>query len=376
VTASSRRSDALRRFAARLSRRLRALRPGHRTTYVSERVAEYRAYWDEAAKELGASFEELLPGVWEVRLGDRRARLANHVTECDNPVVLQLAGDKPFGYALAQAAGVPVPEYCVATLGTLSQAERFLERVGGPLVVKPASGSSSGLGVTTGVRAPRDLRSAVALSALYDHRVLVERMVPGESYRLLYVAGRAVHVVRRRGLRVVADGRLSIASLLEVAGHRSLLGDSLVRETLAMQHLTLASVPRSNEQVLVRGLPAKVTERRELRTVYDEAVLSQCSPELLRQGAEVVRRLGSEFAGVDLITTNPALSLRESGGAFIEINTTPGIHHHYVGPRDNGVPAVGVQVLDYILSERVAARERSEERRRVVSTPVPARSVQ
>ena len=342
----------LRVFAARIARRVRAALPATRTTYVSERVAEYRGYWSEAASILGAEFRDVLPGVWDVRLGERRTRLINFVTQCDDPVILRLAGDKPYGYRLALAGGVPVPEHCVVTLSTLSEAERFLDRVGAPVVVKPAADSSSGLGVSTGVRNHRDLAAAAALASLYSDRILVERMVPGESYRILYVAGTAVHAVRRRGVRVTGDGRRSVAELLDPDLRTLLESDPMTVRTLSAQQLRLDTVLLVGQEALVRGLPAGTSAGTELRTVYDESVLDSCGPELLREGAEVVRRLGSELAGVDVITTAPAVSLREAGGAFIEINTTPGIHHHYVGAHAGGTCPVAVPVLEYLLARR------------------------
>jgi cyanophycin synthetase len=343
----------LRVALARVTRKLRAGWPGARTVYVSDRVAEYRTYWSDAAALLGATFEELTPSIWEVRQGERRTRLVNFVTQCDDPVILHLAGNKPLGYALAARTRVPAPEHRVVSLASVSIAERFLLEGTAPLVVKPASRTSSGLGVTTGVRTRGALRAALALASLYDRRILVERMIPGESYRLLYLGGRFLHAVRRRGLRVTGDGRLSVRQLLAAAGIVSPEHDTLIRETLAAQGVTSETVPASGSVVLVRGLPP-AARTRELRTVYDETVTDRCGTDLIEEGLRVVRSLGSEFAGVDIITTNPATSLRESGGAFIEINTTPGIHHHYVAGDHRTPTPVAVTVLEYLLARRQA----------------------
>jgi len=341
-----------RAFAARLGRRARAMLPGQRTTYVSERVDEYRGYWSDAAETLGASFEDVLPGIWAVSRGQQRALLANYVTQCDDPVVLRLAGDKAYSYRLAKEAGVPFPEHVLFDLTRFDEASSFLERVGGPLVVKPANGTSSGLGVSTSVRTGRELRAAAALASLYDSRVLAERMVAGESYRILYLEGCAIHAVRRRGIRLRGDG-CSISELLRNSGQAALATDPLVAETLAAQGLTLTSPSAVDEEILIRGLPL-ASRRQELRTVYDDSVLDRCCPELLRECGAIVRALGSELAGVDIVTTNPSVPLRKAGGAFIEINTTPGIHHHYVaGEREDATP-VGVLVLEYLLTRSSA----------------------
>ena len=39
--------------------------------------------------------------------------------------------------------------------------------------------------------------------------------------------------------------------------------------------------------------------------------------------------MGSDFLGVDVITPDPSVPLRASGGVISEVNTTPALHHHY-----------------------------------------------
>ena len=342
-------SFRIRRYAARIGRRVRAMLPGQRTTYVTERVPEYRRYWSDAAAALGATFDEIMPGVWSVSRAERQTTIANYVTQCDDPVILQLAGDKPYGYQLASEVGVRVPAHVVVDLNDLERAFAFMEGAGGAVVVKPATGTSSGLGISTGVRTRRQLAGALALASLFDQRILVEQMVLGESYRILFLEGCAIDAVRRRGVRARGDGRSRVADLLRGGGDGALVDDPYVRETLAAQGRGLDYVPPAGEDLLVRGLPRRA-RGRELRTIYDESVLDRCSPELLRECAAVVRALGSELAGVDIITTDPSVPLRKSQGAFIEINTTPGIHHHYVRGATARSTPVAMTVLEYLLT--------------------------
>ena len=58
-------------------------------------------------------------------------------------------------------------------------------------------------------------------------------------------------------------------------------------------------------------------------------------------GAAAAEALGVRLAGVDVITTNPDIPLCLSGGAVLEVNTTPGFHYHYVR-RDEGVAAAAM----------------------------------
>ncbi len=340
------------RWRQRLVRGIGARLGGNGTVYVAERSDEYRRYWEEGARLVGAEFTPLTSRIWEVRRGDRRVRLANHVTPCDDPATRQLAGDKPFCLALAKAAGVPVPAHVVVTLTDLEPARHFLAAQRGPVVVKPARDSSSGLGVTTHVNTWPGVIRAAALASFYDQSILVERMIAGESCRLLFLDGRLIHAVRRRGVRVTGDGRSTIAQLIARVSPGLGPSDWNLVMTLGAANRRLDEVPREGEEVLVRSLPPATAETRELRTVYDETVTAACAPELVAELSGVLRRLGSEFAGIDLIANDLGRPLGASGGTFLEINTTPGIHHHYITPEDFAPTPVAKLVLEYLLGNR------------------------
>lgn len=338
-----------RRVGAVLAREGRRSLGLDRTVYVDQRLDEYRAYWRAAAESIGAGFVPLSDSLWEVRLGDRRTRISGYVVQADDPVTLRLAGDKAICLRIAAEAGVPVPPHHPFSLHTLDEARAIVAAEPGPWVVKPVRGSASGLGVTTGVEGPRALEAAAVRASLHGPGLLLERMVPGESCRLLYLDGELIHAVRRRGVRLAADGRLSLRELARAAGLARLLDDPIVPDTLAAQGLTADDVPPAGVSVLLRGIPLVPHPRRELRTVYDETVTHRVHPATAAALAEVVRRVGSRFAGVDVVTADPSRPLAQAGGAFIEINTTPGIHHHYHTDDERRTHPVAVRVLRRLL---------------------------
>jgi len=337
---------------ARLARRL----VGHKhTTYVDERIAQYRACWRDAARELNAAFEPIREDLWEVRKGARKTRISNYLVQIDDPVILRLAGDKPYCCAAARRLGIPVAPHRLFRLQDLDKAWRFMAASGGSFVIKPASRSSSGRGITMHVRTERELETAAALASLYSDELMVEAMVPAESCRLLYLDGELIHAVRRRGVRVMGDGRLTIAELLARDGLQHLGADRASVCTLEAQGLSLASRPDPGKELVVRYLPPSERVTRELRTVYNECITDLVCPALARSFIPLVREVGTRFAGIDVLTNDPAVPLAESGGVFLELNTTPGIHHHYI---DAEGPAVAARVLRYLLEET-----RLEERR-------------
>lgn len=318
-----------------------------KTTYVDQRVGQYRRYWEEAATALSADFEPLTERVWEVRRDGARTRIAHYVTELDNPVTLRLAGDKKYLYALAGSTGVPVPEHVFVGVDGIDEAHRLLGRIDGPCVVKPTRDTSSGLGITTYVSGRYGLEWAIARASLWCPEILVERQVPGESYRLLFLKGDMIHAVRRRGSRVRGDG---VHTVRELASRGGVAMDRLAHLTLEAQGLATGAVPADGASVLIGGLPVGEHRTRELRTVYDEDATNVIAPGLVAEIRPVVLGLGAAFAGVDVVTVDPTRPLRETGGAFIEVNTTPGIHHHDVRSEEGTNFRVGEIVLDELLA--------------------------
>ena len=328
-----------------------------KTTYVHERVAEYREIWSKGANQLGFEFADIAPGFWEVADGDRIvARISNYLVSLDDPVTLQIAGDKALTFELLQQHRLTIPEHSVVPSSSTTAAVEFLHQYGPPVVVKPARDTSSGLGVSTQLATPRDVAAALALSSLYAEEAIIERHVPGESYRLLYLAGELVAAARRRGVRVVGDGSSSLAKLIERLGESkrtalpaSWRSDADTRLTLASQSISLDVVPSSGQEVLVRSATWNRDETSERRTVYDEDVTGILCASIVDECGKVARAIGSEFCGVDVITTDAGRSLADTGGVIDEVNTTPGLHHHYGLTNGSGTP-VGAELPARVLA--------------------------
>lgn len=338
-----------RRLGAVLAREGRRTLGLERTVYVDQRTDEYRAYWSAAAERVGAELVPLSASLWEVRMGDRRTRISGWVVQADDPVTLRLAGDKALCLRIAAAAGVPVPDHHLFTLDSLADARRIVAEDAGPWVIKPVRGSASGLGVTTGIVDAGEVDAAAVRASLHGPDLLLERMVPGESCRLLYLDGELIHAVRRRGIRLRGDGRTSVRELARAAGLVRILPDPILPPTLAAQGLSMNAVPDEGREILLRGIPLVRDPGRELRTIYDETITERIHPATAAALAEVVRRAGSRFAGVDVVTVDPARPMGEAGGAFIELNTTPGIHHHYHTEEERRTHPVAVRVLRRLL---------------------------
>jgi cyanophycin synthetase len=355
-----RRLLALQRLIVRLKKKWLDWTGRSGQVYFVDRVAEYREMWRAAAEALGGRFAPLANDLWEIEVASVRTRLHLHQTEFDNPAVLGLAGRKVAVHRLLGAAGLPVPEFAEFSLDDLDPAYRFHASHPRGCVVKPANGYG-GQGVTTHLLKAAEVRRAAILASLYDRELLIEAQVPGESYRLLVLEGRMVDAVCRRGPRLEGDGVSRIRSLIEVedarrraSGQAGLSVDRDCLFTLAYQGLSPDSVPAKGKAFLVKSVNDASRKYTEVRTVYNETVTHLVCDSLRRDAERAARVVGSDFVGVDVITTDPAVPLQQCGGVINEVNTTPALHHHYGTPGAR-FPRVALDVLRALIRRKTAA---------------------
>jgi len=349
----------IERLCARLLQICSAKLNLSRQIYVHQRVQEYREMWRAVSEAIGAKFIVVKDDLWEIELRGKTTRILNYKLEMDNPVMLEMANMKPLMYRLLKQNGLCPPEHLVFSLEKLHAARHFLRVHPKGCVVKPARGTSSGLGVTTHVLTSKDLRRAAVLASLYCPELIIEPNIPGESYRLLVLNGKMIHAVCRRGPRLCGDGVSTVSELIRADNQRRSCSDEKTLDidrdclfTLGYQNLTLESVPEENREFVVKSVNDPNGKRTEVRTVYNKVVTDLICRSLINDVESAARVLRSEFAGVDIITTDPTVPLEKSGGVINEVNTTPGLHHHYnVESKSEQYPQAAVEVLTYLLEK-------------------------
>jgi cyanophycin synthetase len=342
-----------------IARRSRAAADGRRI-----RSEFYRDVWGKAADQLGASMRCLDDDVIEIERGDFRTRVRQNETPLDDYVTLRVAGNKPLTYRLLRESGLPIPAHARFSLANMRPAVEFLDRHRADCVVKPAYDTGGGVGVVTGVHTHHRLaHAAAAASVVHGSELLIEEQVPGDNYRLLYLDGRLVDAVVRGAPSVVGDGRSTVRDLLNRSNEARLAqgpaacqailhADLDMRHTLAAQGLTFSSRPATGQSVKLKSV---INDNCgwENRTATD--ILCQA---IIDDGARAAAALGVRLAGVDVITTDPGVALRESQGIILEVNTSPGHHWHYY--KRDGQVHVAALVLETVLNDHYQRRSSSD----------------
>jgi cyanophycin synthetase len=323
-------------------------------------TAFYERIWREAAARLGATCNSLGSGIVEIELDGVKTRVVENTCAIDDPVTLAVLSDKLITYNVLREESLPIARHATFSLTQLSPALQFLDTSRGDCVVKPASGTGGGRGVTTGIRTRSQLGRAAAAAAIYCDELLIEEQIPGDNYRLLYLDGELIDAFVRRHPSVTGDGCSSIAKLVrDVNEDRSrhgagksqvlLTNDLDMRRTLAKQGLTLGSVPTKGQLVTLK------TVVNENAGADNSSAMHLLCPSIIEDGARAVRALRVRLAGVDIITTDPSLPLAETGGVILEVNAPPNFYYHYQKP--DGPFPVAHHVLNRLLVDAAATQQ-------------------
>ena len=286
-----------------------------------------------------------------VRLGQgaNQVRVRATLTERTPALAVDRAQDKAETKAALEAAAVPVPEGMIVR--TESEALAVLDRWGGPLVVKPLAGHQ-GDGVSMDVGNRATMRTAFRLAAV-GGPALVERQIPGSSYRCLVVGNRLVAASERVPPQVTGDGRRTVRELVRDLnadprrgpGHGFPLSrvvlDAAALVHLAQQGLGPDSVVPAGQRVTLRAA-ANLSTGATARDVTDLV-----GPDLAVDVVRAAQAVGLDVAGVDIVTPRLDVGLREAGGAVVEVNAAPGIRMHLY-PAEGTPRDVGAAIVDHL----------------------------
>jgi len=317
------------------------------------------AIWSDAARELGAELRPLSSTFLEIGRGGATVRVTRRtVTPLTDVVSSDLTNDKPLVHRLLAEAGLPIPEYVVVDASDVEAARAFLARVEPPLVVKPAEGTA-GEGVVGHVQDFAELKRALRDSARYGSRVLVERMVAGDTYRLLFLDGELLDAIRRLPAQVTGDGRSTIETLIFDEHERRIAagGDAYGFRPFEFDLDTLGYLERAGyrlDSVLPPGASVRIKTASNVSGPAESA-FDAVGAELIESARTAAQVLGIRVAGVDVVTTDPARSLTDTDGLVLEVNV-PGLQHHYNVMDGASARRVAVPILEAALREALERR--------------------
>lgn len=255
----------------------------------------------------------------------------------------EIAKDKGYASFFLKTLGYPVPEerafyddeWCrvIRSDQNAQAALTFAGQLGYPVIVKPNS-QSQGRGVEA-VHTPDELMQALSavFSGLKDHVALVQRMVPGDDYRIVVLGDEVLCAYRRTPLSVVGNGHDTVGLLLE-AKQREFVArgrDTVIKPDDPRIARQLQHKGWTMGTVLPDGTYCRLLANANLSSGGDaEDVTSVLHTEYRRLAVTLTRAMGLKFCGLDIMTAG---RIDEPPGEYtvIEINSAPGLDYYSEG---------------------------------------------
>jgi cyanophycin synthetase len=303
--------------------------------------------------QLGARF------LIQLGYGVNQKRIQATMTDNTGILGVELACDKEATKRILANAGVPVPKG--TTINFLDDLEEAIEYVGGyPIVIKPLDGNH-GRGITIDIQNWEEAEAAYDAARQVSRSIIVERYYRGRDHRVLVVDGKVVAVAERVPAHVVGDGRSTIAELIEETNKDPNRGDGHDKV------LTKIELDRTSYHLLERqGYTLdSVLDRGEICYLRATANLStggiavdrtdEIHPENVWLAQRVVKIVGLDIAGIDIVTSDISRPLREVDGVIVEVNAAPGFRMH-VAPSQGTPRNVAGAVIDMLFPNEQASR--------------------
>jgi cyanophycin synthetase len=339
---------------------------------LEQDLQDLKDLWRDAA--LGPSTESIIKeaekrGIPWMQLGARfliqlgygvnQKRMQATMTDNTGILGVELACDKEATKRILASTGVPVPKGTV--INFLDDLPEAIEFVGGyPIVIKPLDGNH-GRGITIDIQNKEEAEAAYDAARQVSRSIIVERYYNGRDHRVLVVDGKVVAVAERVPAHVVGDGRSTIAELIEETnkdpnrgdGHDKILTkielDRTSYQLLERQGYTLDSVLAKDEICYLRATANLSTGG----IAVDRT--DEIHPENVWLAQRIVKIIGLDIAGIDIVTSDISRPLREVDGVIVEVNAAPGFRMH-VAP-SQGIPRnVAGAVIDMLFPNEQASR--------------------
>ncbi len=309
-----------------------------------------------------------IPWMWlstramlQLGYGARQKRIQATLTGNTSILGVELACDKEGTKNILGDAGIPVPQGEV--IQYLDELEEAIARLGGyPIVIKPLDGNH-GRGITIDINNWAEAETAydLASEASKTRSVIVEHYYRGSDHRILVVNGKVIAVAERIPAHVIGDGKSTIKELIAITnqdprrgeGHDNILTEIIVDQTslgvLAKQGYQLTTVLSQGEIAYLRATANLSTGGIAIDRT------DEIHPENIWLAQRVVKIIGLDIAGIDVVTSDISKPLREVNGVIVEVNAAPGFRMH--AAPSQGLPRnVAAPVLDMLFPPGTSPR--------------------
>jgi len=328
------------------------------------RFAQRTAFGPSTASLIRAAEERDIPwlrlnqySLVQLGHGKFQQRIQATVTSRTPHIAVEVASDKEETNKILGDLGLPVPQQRLVY--SSSNAVRYAERIGYPVVLKPFN-ANHGRGVSLNLNDAEHIQIAFDRAREHSRGVIVEKFIAGLDHRILVVDGKVVAAAKRVPGHVVGDGQHTIEQLVEQVnadprrgiGHEKILTrieiDYQAERLLTLLDYTKETVPADGEVVYLRSTGNLSTGG----TAVD--VTDLMHPDNIEMAMRAAAAIGLDVAGVDFLTEDISQSYKR-GGAICEVNAAPGFRMH-AHPSEGESRDVAGAVMDMLFPPGSPAR--------------------
>ena len=290
--------------------------------------------------------------------GRNQQRIQATVTSKTSSIGVELACDKEDTKDLLDQFEIPIPK------GEIVRSEEglrdALRSVGFPCVLKPVSGNH-GRGITTNIQTEEDALIAFGPAQAVSRKVIVERYITGDDYRLLVIDYKLVAAAKRTPAHVIGDGKSTVRELVDEVNKdpRRGYGHEKVLTQITLNDLTLGILEEQGltpESVIPAGKFLKLKDTANLSTGGTATdVTDIVHPYNIFMAERIARIVGLDICGIDIMTHDISQPLPDTGGAVLEVNAGPGFRMH-LAPSEGLPRNVAANVVDMLFPPGSTAR--------------------
>ena len=282
--------------------------------------------------------------------GIHQQKIQATMTGKTSSIGLEIACDKEETKNILYNNASPVPYGFV--IDSAEELQATVRRIGFPVVIKPVDGHQ-GKGATININTLEDALPALKTAQDFSSRVIVEKYISGNDYRMLVINNKFAAAALRTPAHVVGNGLSTINELISEVnkdprrgfGHEKMLTeikvDGMTKRLLEQEGYTL-------DTVLPKGKIFYLKTTANLSTGgISEDVTDTVHTTNIFIAERVSKFIDLDICGIDVIAPNLTEPFTETGGAIIEVNGAPGFRMH-LSPTKGHPRNVAIPVIDML----------------------------
>lgn len=281
-----------------------------------------------AADRLSISSRKSFLGSWIIGNGVNSRTYHSTLTDITPSIAVTLANDKLLTAHSLNNLGFPGAKHEIVHHAT--ELDSIIQRVGFPLVVKPAD-QERGNGVSADIRTFSDALKAYQEAQKFSKKILIEKHQAGFTHRLTVANHQIIKVVKRIAGGVFGDGKSSISQLIEIEQKSTTYKRRMERKgkhllSLDEEALSLLKQYSLNEQYIPKKEEYIRLRRRDNINAGGNNVIiniKNVHPDNALLAKNLSKQFNFDIVGIDLIIEDIEKSWLESGATVCEINAKP-----------------------------------------------------